>query len=52
MGIPLVIINHTALLQEWKINLDAAECEINIDANLNKPTEKIVMIATCTVQHQ
>ena len=34
-------INHTAFLQEWKLNLDAAEYEINIDANPYKPSEKI-----------
>ena len=33
-------INHPALLQEWKINLDATEYERNIDANLYKPSEK------------
>ena len=46
-------INHPEFLQEWKLNLDAAEYEINIDANLYKPSEKlIVMIVTCTAQHQ
>ena len=33
-------INHPALLQEHKLNADAAECEINIDANLYKTSEK------------
>ena len=28
-------INHTKLLQEWKINIDAAAYEINIDANMS-----------------
>ena len=27
-------INHPELLQEWKLNIDAAEYEINVDANL------------------
>ena len=33
-------INHPALLQEWRLNIDAAEYEQNIDANLYKPSEK------------
>ena len=33
-------INHPALLQEWKLNLDDAEYEKNIDVNLYKPSEK------------
>ena len=33
-------INHPVLLQEWKLNLDAAEYKINIYANLYKPSEK------------
>ena len=33
-------INHLALLQEWKLNLDNAEYEKNIDANLSKPSDK------------
>ena len=37
----LKYITHAALLQEWKINLDAAEYERNIDANLYKPLKKI-----------
>ena len=47
----LKYINHTALLQEWKLNIDAADYKGNIDANLYKPSEKkklIVMIVTCT----
>ena len=28
---------HRAFLQEWKINLDAAAYEKNIDPNLSKP---------------
>ena len=32
-------INHPALLQEWKLNIDAAEYKINNDANLYKPSE-------------
>ena len=48
-------INHPALIQEWKLNLDAADYERNIDANMYKPSEKrnlIVMIVTRTGQHQ
>ena len=48
-------INHPALLQEWKLNLDAAVYENNINANMSKPSEKkklIVMIATFTGQPQ
>ena len=33
-------INHPSLLQEWKLNIDAAEYEKNIDANLYKASEK------------
>ena len=33
-------VHHPALLQEWKLNLDAAEYERNIDADLHKPSEK------------
>ena len=33
-------INHPVLLQEWKINLDAAVNEKNIDANMSKPYYK------------
>ena len=55
--VPLLkYINHPALLQEWKINLDATAYERNIDANMSKPSDKkskfIVMIATCTSQPQ
>ena len=32
-------INHPALLQEWKLNLDAAEYQNNIYANPYKPSE-------------
>ena len=35
----LKYINHQKLLQEWKLNLDTAEYEINIDANLYKPSK-------------
>ena len=38
---PLVkYINYPALLQEQKINLDAVEYKINVDANLYKTSEK------------
>ena len=33
-------IHHPALLQEWKINLDAAEYKNNMKANMYKPSEK------------
>ena len=33
-------INHPAFLQEWKLNIDAAEYENNIEANMYKPYEK------------
>ena len=47
-------INHPALLQEWKLNIDAAEYKINIYANLYKPSENklIVIIVTDAGQHQ
>ena len=51
----LKYINHPELLQEWKLNLDAAEYERNIYANLYKPSEEnklIVIIESCTGQHQ
>ena len=47
----LKYMNHPALFQEWKLNIDAAEQERNIDAKLYKTSEKrnlIVMIMTCT----
>ena len=30
-------INHLALLQEWKLNLDSTVYERNIDASMSKP---------------
>ena len=40
--VPLLkYINHPSLLQEWKLNLDNASYERNIDANMYKPSEKI-----------
>ena len=33
-------IYHPALIQEWRLNLDAADYERNIDANLYKTSEK------------
>ena len=33
-------INHLALLQEWKLNLDDEQYKKHIDANLYKPYEK------------
>ena len=47
-------INHPAILQEWKLNIDAAEYERNI-AEKYKPSEKIkliVLMITNTGQHQ
>ena len=51
----LKYINHTELLQKWKLNLDAEEYERNIYANLYKTSEEkklIVIIANSTGQHQ
>ena len=36
----LKYINYTELLQEWKLNIDAAAYEKNIDVNLSKPSDK------------
>ena len=33
-------INNPAFLQEWKLNIDAAEYENNMKANMYKPSEK------------
>ena len=33
-------INHLALIQEWKLNLDAAAYEKKIAAGVHKPSEK------------
>ena len=33
-------IKHPELIQEWKLNLDAAAYEINIDANMSKTYDK------------
>ena len=33
-------INHPVFLQEWKLNIDAAEHEKNMAANMYKPYEK------------
>ena len=33
-------IHHPALIQEWKLNLDAAEYENNMKANMYKPSDK------------
>ena len=39
--VPLLkYINHPSLLQEWKLNLDNASYERNIDANMSKPLDK------------
>ena len=36
----LKYINHTAFLQEWKLNIDATEYENNMATNICKPSEK------------
>ena len=36
----LKYINNTALIQEWKLNLDDAMYEKIIDANLSKPSDR------------
>ena len=36
-------INYPALLQEWKLNLDAKAYERNIDASMQKPSDKKVI---------
>ena len=33
-------INNPALLQEWKLNIDDATYERNIDANMTKSSDK------------
>ena len=33
-------IHHPSLLQEWKLNLDAADYEKNTRANMYEPSEK------------
>ena len=33
-------INHPALIQEWKLNLDATDYEKNMNANMYKPSGK------------
>ena len=39
--VPLVIyINHPALLQEWKLDIDDTLYERNIDSNMSKPSYK------------
>ena len=48
-------IYHPELLQEWRLNIDAAEYEQNIENDLYKPSKKrnyIVLIAVKTGQHQ
>ena len=36
----LKYMNHPELIQEWKINIDDAAYNKNIDANLSKPSGK------------
>ena len=54
--VPLLkYINRPTLLQEWKLNFDATAYERNTDAKMYKPSDVkklIVMIATCTAEHQ
>ena len=47
-------IHHPELLQECKINLDAAEYENIMKANMYKPSEKnpTMLIVMITGQHQ
>ena len=48
-------ISHPAFLQEWKLNIDAAEYERNMAADMYKPSEKrklIVLMITNTGLHQ
>ena len=33
-------IHHPALLQEWNLNIDTAEYEKNMNANMYNPSEK------------
>ena len=40
-AVPLLkYINYPELIQEWKLNLDAASCEKNIDDNLYRTSDK------------
>ena len=32
--------NHPALIQEWKLNIDASVYKNNINANMSKPSDK------------
>ena len=48
-------IKHPSFLQEWKLNIDAAEYEKNMVANMYKPSKKrnvIVLMITNTGLHQ
>ena len=48
-------IHHPALLQEWKLNLDDADYEKTMKANMYKPSGKsnlIVLILMNTGPHQ
>ena len=48
-------INHPALLKEWKLNLDAETYGKKLMLtclNILTKNKLIVMIATCTGQHQ
>ena len=48
-------INHPAFLQECKLNIDAAEYEINMASNMYKPSgggELIVLLIMNTGLHQ
>ena len=42
-------IQHPELLQEWKLNLDAAEYEKNMKANMYESSEKINLIVLIVI---
>ena len=54
--VPLLkYINHPALLQKWRLNIDSTAYENNIEDNVFKPSDKkklIFVIATCTGQNK
>ena len=45
-------IHHPALFQEWKLNIDAAEYEKNMMANIYKPSEKINLIVLIVIKNR
>ena len=44
-------IHHPALLQEWKLNIDAAEYENNMKANMYKPSVKSNLVVLKIKKH-